>query len=120
MPKRIRESLLSLPMLRGLERSEIEHLAVGTMVLPGARGAIMFREGEACTGLYFVLKGQVKLCLQTEKGQERILRLVGEGESFGGVEIQQALSDVDTTLREMLSLGLIVSVETGTDNRLEA
>ena len=42
------------------------------------------------------------------------------GESFGGVEIQQAMSDVDTTLQEMLSLGLIVSVDTGTDNRLEA
>jgi len=42
------------------------------------------------------------------------------GESFDGVGFQQVKSDVDTTLQEMLSLGLIVSVNTGTDNsRLE-
>jgi len=42
------------------------------------------------------------------------------GESFSGVAIEQAMSDVDTTLHEMLALGLIVSVDPGTDNRLEA
>src|SRR5260221_13388767 len=42
------------------------------------------------------------------------------GTSFGGVDVEQAISDVNTTLQEMLALGLIVSVETGTDNRLEA
>jgi hypothetical protein len=42
------------------------------------------------------------------------------GESFSGVGIDRALSDVDATLHEMLSLGLIVSVDKGTDQRLEA
>jgi hypothetical protein len=42
------------------------------------------------------------------------------GVSFSGVALEQAMSDVDTTLREMLALGLIVSVDNGTDNRLDA
>jgi len=41
------------------------------------------------------------------------------GASFSGVGIDRALSDVDATLHEMLALGLIVSVDKGTDNRLE-
>ncbi|HXD07693.1 MAG TPA: PqqD family protein [Burkholderiaceae bacterium] len=42
------------------------------------------------------------------------------GESFSGVDVQQALSDVDAMLEEMLSLGLVVSVPAGTDSsRLE-
>jgi Coenzyme PQQ synthesis protein D (PqqD) len=39
--------------------------------------------------------------------------------SFSGVGVSAALSDVDTTLREMLALGLIVRVDQGTDNRKE-
>src|SRR5262245_4238383 len=122
MPKRIRESLLSLPMLKGLERGDIEHLAAAAMVLPGQRGTIMFREGDACTGLYFVLRGQVKLFLQTDKGQERILCLVGEGESFGEValflsqrHLMTAQALVDSALlhlkREAVSLAVRRSPE---------
>jgi len=42
------------------------------------------------------------------------------GASFDGVGQPQAMSDVETTLNEMLSLGLIVSVNTPADNPLEA
>jgi hypothetical protein len=43
----------------------------------------------------------------TEEIAERL------GGSFSGVTADRALSDVDSTLREMLALGLIVSVEAG-------
>jgi hypothetical protein len=42
------------------------------------------------------------------------------GASFSGVDVHEALSDVDAALNEMLALGLIVSVNNGTDTRLEA
>jgi hypothetical protein len=42
------------------------------------------------------------------------------GASFSGVTLQEAMSDVDAALKEMLSLGLIVSVETGNDHLTEA
>jgi hypothetical protein len=42
------------------------------------------------------------------------------GASFSGVDLPQAMSDVESSLQEMLGLGLIVSVDKGTDNRLEA
>jgi hypothetical protein len=42
------------------------------------------------------------------------------GSSFSGVDVHEALADVSVTLQEMLGLGLIVSVNNGTDTRLEA
>jgi Coenzyme PQQ synthesis protein D (PqqD) len=42
--------------------------------------------------------------------EEIALRL---GASFSGVTVSQAMSDVDSALKEMLELGLIVSEETG-------
>jgi hypothetical protein len=42
------------------------------------------------------------------------------GSSFNGVDVHEALADVSATLQEMLGLGLIVSVNNGTDTRLEA
>jgi hypothetical protein len=41
------------------------------------------------------------------------------GASFSGVTLQEALTDVDAALKEMLSLGLIVSVETGNGSLAE-
>lgn len=38
------------------------------------------------------------------------------GDSFSGVTRDQAMSDVDNTIREMLELGLIVSVDSRTDH----
>jgi hypothetical protein len=42
-------------------------------------------------------------------GTELVERL---GVSFGGVDLDQARSDVDSTLNDMLTLGLVVRVET--------
>jgi len=83
MAKKTARSLLSLPLLKGLEHGEVEHLAAGATEIPRSRGTVVFREGDVCTGLYFVFKGQVKLSLQTGRGQERVLQLIGDGESFG-------------------------------------
>ena len=83
MLKKISEQLRSLPLFSGLEPSQLERLASGAMELAVPRGTIVFRESDACTGLHLVEKGQIKLSLLTDRGQEKVLRLVGEQESFG-------------------------------------
>ncbi len=50
---------------------------------------------------------QLKEPASSEEIAERL------GNSFSGVTPDQAMSDVDSTLREMLALGLIVNVEAG-------
>jgi CRP-like cAMP-binding protein len=75
--------LSALGLFIGLGREELAHFASGATEIPAPRGTILLREGDACTGLHVVLTGQVKLSLLTARGQERVFRLVGEGESFG-------------------------------------
>ena len=79
----ITERLLSLPFIAGLASEDVTRLAAGATEMHAARGTVLFREGSACTGLYFVVAGQVKLSFQTDRGQEKVLRLAGEGESLG-------------------------------------
>ena len=77
------ERLLSLALFKGLGKAELGRFASGATEIPVEDGSIVFREGDLCTGLHFVVEGQVKLTLQTERGHEKVVQLIGAGESFG-------------------------------------
>jgi CRP/FNR family transcriptional regulator, dissimilatory nitrate respiration regulator len=79
----ITERLLSLPFIAGLASEDMARLAAGTTEMHVSRGTVIFQEGSACAGLYFVVSGQVKLSFRTDRGQEKVLRLAGEGTSLG-------------------------------------
>lgn len=99
------ERLLSLALFKGLGKAELGRFASGATEIPVEDGSIVFREGDLCTGLHFVVEGQVKLSLQTERGHEKVVQLVGEGESLGECilflgerHIMTAEAIADTTL----------------------
>src|SRR4029079_12247795 len=77
------QHILALELFKGMERPEIERLAQGATEVPAARGTLVFRHGDPCTGMYGVMRGQVKVSLESGRGQEKILQLIGEGQSFG-------------------------------------
>lgn len=47
-----------------------------------ARGEVLFTRGEDCHGFFVVLRGQVKLALTSADGNEKVLEIIGAGESF--------------------------------------
>lgn len=51
------------------------------------KGQVIFRRGDAATGLYVLSEGQVRLILPHPTRQERVLRLVKRGEIFGDVAV---------------------------------
>ena len=55
----------------------------GKQALHFARGDWICRWGEECTGTYLVERGAIKLTYHTPLGDERVLAIVGLGESFG-------------------------------------
>ena len=78
------ESLIaSAPLFRGVDRAALRRLAAACVPVSVARGALLFRRGDPCDGFHVVISGQVKLVLQTEGGDEKIIELVGPGNSFG-------------------------------------
>lgn len=78
-----REFLVRLPLFAELAETERERIAAAATEVDAPRGTVLFRRGDPCTGMHVVIHGQVKLALQTEKGEEKVIELVGPGQSFG-------------------------------------
>jgi CRP/FNR family transcriptional regulator, dissimilatory nitrate respiration regulator len=79
----LERSLSALPLFAQVEPAALRRLARSAAVLQMARGTTIFRQGEPCAGLHILLTGQIKLFVQNERGDEKIIELVGPGESIG-------------------------------------
>ena len=74
--------LAGLPMFRRAARPQVAELARQAIARPAAAGTPIARRGERLPGLMVVRYGLVKLALRADDG-EKVLRLVGPGETFG-------------------------------------
>lgn len=78
------EALLShVPLFNGLEPEEIARIARGTREVIARRGDILFHKGDACSGFHLVVYGQVKLAFTSSQGSEKVVDLIGQGQTFG-------------------------------------
>ncbi len=75
--------LAALPLFRALARDEINRIAAASVQIDAPRGSVLFRRGDPCTGFHIIIYGQVKLALQTDQGGEKVIELLGTGQSFG-------------------------------------
>ena len=71
-----------LPLFTDLSRSELERLALGCQLRRLSRGDNVFRVGEPCEEFHVTVMGQVKLFAISPAGQEKVIELVGPGNSF--------------------------------------
>lgn len=62
---------------------QVAALARQSWVLPARRCDLLARRGERLPGLFIVAYGLVKLAIRGRENGERVLRLVGAGQSFG-------------------------------------
>lgn len=86
MPKcaiRMQDFLSNVPLFKNLDRAQLARLAAGTTELEVLRGAAVYSRGDPCTGLYAVVYGQIKLLLQTDRGDETVVDLLESGATFG-------------------------------------
>jgi CRP-like cAMP-binding protein len=75
--------IANLPMFRQAPRQSLAELARHAHSQQVHRGAAVCRRGDPMPGFYAVAYGMVKLALRTDAGEEKVLRLVGAGETFG-------------------------------------
>jgi CRP-like cAMP-binding protein len=75
--------LSNLPLFKEMNPAEIERIAQGSRESTIARGETIFQRGDACNGFYVVAYGQVKLALTSPQGIEKVVELIGPGQSFG-------------------------------------
>lgn len=82
-PVKVRSFLANLPLFRELSEEEIERLARGTREAHAPRGQILFRRGDRCEGFHVIVFGQVKLAFNSADGTEKVVEIMGPGQSFG-------------------------------------
>jgi len=73
--------LALLPLFRGTPRTQLAELARRAVLKEAPAGSAVVHRGERLAGLMVVRYGLVKLSMRGES--ERVLRLVGAGDSFG-------------------------------------
>ena len=72
-----------LPMFAGMDPSALERITAGATELELSAGAALYRRGDSSNGLFLVIHGMLKLCLQAPHGAERVVDIVGPGGCFG-------------------------------------
>ena len=82
-PVKIPAFLAHLPLFCEMSPEEIERVARGTRELQLARGEVLFQRGDPSNGFYVVVHGKVKLALTSPQGIEKVVELIGPGQSFG-------------------------------------
>ncbi|WP_372526051.1 Crp/Fnr family transcriptional regulator [Piscinibacter sp.] len=72
-----------LPLFNDLSPDELTQVARGCTLRRLERGDMVFRMGEPCDEFHVVVTGQVKLFVLSPNGQEKVVELIGAGQSFG-------------------------------------
>ena len=74
--------LAVLPLFCDLHGPELERVAGGCQLRRLGRGDNVFRVGEPCDAFHVTVTGQVKLFAISPAGQEKVIELIGPGNSF--------------------------------------
>lgn len=72
-------------IFEGLPQAALSRLVAACEPLTCRRGESIFRKGQPPRGLYLVMSGQVKLCIETTQGEEHVLNICQPGDHFGEV-----------------------------------
>lgn len=77
-----RESLRAHPLFVAFDDDTFERLAAGATLVELDAGQILFQRGDPARSFFIVMRGQVKLFMQSRAGDEKILALEQPGQSF--------------------------------------
>lgn len=78
------EQLLAhVPLFRELPATDIQRIASKTLAIAAPRGTVLLRRGDPCRGFHVIVFGRIKLSLQSPHGDEKVVELMGPGQSFG-------------------------------------
>ena len=82
--RRVIEGVIAaLPVFRQISHADQATLTSHAQLREVRRGAVIVRRGEPTPGLVALAYGSAKLTLRRASGEEKVVRLIGPGESFG-------------------------------------
>jgi CRP/FNR family cyclic AMP-dependent transcriptional regulator len=86
-PARPADLLRQIPYFAGLDAPTLGEVAHAVRAREAQPGEHILTEGEPCLGLYFVMRGQVRLMKTAADGREHVLRVLGPGATFNDVAV---------------------------------
>jgi CRP-like cAMP-binding protein len=78
-----RAFLANLPLFRELAPEQLDRMATHTRQIRAERGEILFHRGDPVSGFHAIVYGQVKLAFVSAGGDEKVVEILGPGQSFG-------------------------------------
>jgi len=102
--------LRNLPLFRELDLSQIEAIAIATTEKRVTVGAPLFRRGDPCDGMHVIAVGRVKLALLAPAGAEKVVEILGPGQSFG--EAVMFIGKPQNLYAEALADSLLLHIRT--------
>lgn len=82
-PIKIQSFLANVFLFKELASDELDRIASNTVEVRADRAQVLFRRGDPALGLHIIVFGQVKLAFTSSRGDEKVVDLIGPGQSFG-------------------------------------
>ncbi len=86
------------PFFRGLDEPTLNDLARDAVWREHAAGEVIFLEGDASPGLYYLEAGWLKAVKTSPEGREQVLRFIGPGETFNEIGVFAQLPNPATAI----------------------
>ncbi len=79
--------MAQIPYFAGLDSRTLVEIGRAVRRRTLAAGEAVLVEGKPCEGLYFVIRGQVRLIRGSTEGREHVLRVLGPGATFNDIAV---------------------------------
>jgi CRP/FNR family cyclic AMP-dependent transcriptional regulator len=103
----IPDSLKAVPLFAELSEPEIATLAQAAIVRTFPKNTIVVTEGERSDSLYVILSGRVKVFVSDEDGRDLVLNVVGAGEYFGELALDEGPRSASVATLEPSKMAVI-------------
>ena len=112
VPIKIQSFLANVPQFKELASEELIRIASNTHEVRAERAQVLFRRGDPALGFHIIVFGQVKLAFTSPRGDEKVVDLIGPGQSFGEAVMFMERPHVVTAQTLSDSLLLYIARET--------
>ncbi|MGH8119565.1 MAG: cyclic nucleotide-binding domain-containing protein, partial [Gammaproteobacteria bacterium] len=82
-PDEVRDTVLKLPLFKGLSRDEIHNIRDWALVVTHNAGSFIYKPGTPADSMYVILSGRVELLKLDDNGNPVVIANEGPGEYFG-------------------------------------
>jgi CRP/FNR family cyclic AMP-dependent transcriptional regulator len=101
------EALAKVPLFEGVDRAELAALADRAIERNYARNFIVVHEGDRADALYVVLAGRVKVFIAGEDGRDVVLTMLGAGNYFGEMMLDDGVRSASVMTLERCRLATL-------------